>query len=111
MLRSVKARADQLMPHRKCLAIVLTAGAGTRMRSNLPKVLHHLGSRSLLGHVIVAARAGGSEDLAIVVGPDHDAVAADVRSYAPKAQIFEQRERSGTAHAVLSADRKSTRLN
>jgi bifunctional UDP-N-acetylglucosamine pyrophosphorylase / glucosamine-1-phosphate N-acetyltransferase len=91
------------MSRRKCLAILLAAGEGTRMRSNLPKVLHQLGGRSLLGHVIVAARAGGSDDLAIVVGPDHDDVAADVRRYAPKAQIFEQRERSGTAHAVLSA--------
>ena len=91
------------MPGRKCLAIVLAAGEGTRMRSNLPKVLHQLGGRSLLGHVIIAARAGGSDNLAIVVGPDHDLVAADARRYAPKAQIFEQRERSGTAHAVLSA--------
>src|SRR5262245_19603065 len=91
------------MSGRKCLAIVLAAGEGTRMRSSLPKVLHQLGGRSLLGHVIVTARAGGCEDLAIVVGPDHDAVAADARTYAPKVQIFEQRDRSGTAHAVLSA--------
>ena len=48
-------------------------------------------------------RAAGSDDLAIVVGPDHDAVSADARRYAPKAQFFEQRERFGTAHAVLSA--------
>jgi bifunctional UDP-N-acetylglucosamine pyrophosphorylase/glucosamine-1-phosphate N-acetyltransferase len=91
------------MPGRKCLAIVLAAGEGTRMRANLPKVLHQLGGRSLLGHVIMAALAGGSDDLAIVVGPDHDLVAADARRYAPKARIFEQRKRSGTAHAVLSA--------
>ncbi|HME28814.1 MAG TPA: bifunctional UDP-N-acetylglucosamine diphosphorylase/glucosamine-1-phosphate N-acetyltransferase GlmU [Pseudolabrys sp.] len=91
------------MSSRKCLAVILAAGEGTRMRSHTPKVLHELGGRSLLAHVITAARAGGSDDLAIVVGPDHSAVSADVRRYAPKAQIFEQRERSGTAHAVLAA--------
>ena len=51
------------------------AGEGTRMRSDVPKVLHQL----------------GVDDLAIVVGPDHDAVSADARRYAPKAQFFEQR--------------------
>lgn len=91
------------MPPRTCLAIVLAAGEGTRMRSQMPKVLHQLGGRSLLAHVIAAARAAGSDGLAIVVGPDHEAVTADARRCAPKAQIFEQRERYGTAHAVLSA--------
>ncbi|HYV69184.1 MAG TPA: NTP transferase domain-containing protein, partial [Pseudolabrys sp.] len=90
------------MPSRTCLAIILAAGEGTRMRSHLPKVLHALGGRSLLAHVILAARAAGSEDLAVVVGLDHDAVTADALKYAPKAQIFVQRERRGTAHAVLS---------
>ena len=91
------------MSSRKCLAIVLAAGEGTRMRSQMPKVLHQLGGRSLLAHVILAARAGGSDDLAIVVGPDHNAVSADARRYAPNSQFFEQREQSGTAHAVLAA--------
>ena len=91
------------MPVRKSLAIVLAAGEGTRMRSHVPKVLHQLGGRSLLGHVLMAARAGGSDALAVVVGPDHDAVSAEARRYAPNALLFEQRERSGTAHAVLAA--------
>ncbi|MGB8998917.1 MAG: NTP transferase domain-containing protein, partial [Pseudolabrys sp.] len=91
------------MPSRTCLAIILAAGEGTRMRSQMPKVLHALGGRSLLGHAIVASRAAGSDDLAIVVGPGHEAVKADACTYAPKAQIFEQHERRGTAHAVLAA--------
>jgi bifunctional UDP-N-acetylglucosamine pyrophosphorylase/glucosamine-1-phosphate N-acetyltransferase len=82
---------------------VLAAGEGTRMRSALPKALHTLGGRTLLAHVMTAASAAGTGDLAIVVGPDHGAVAAEARRLAPKAQIFEQRERQGTAHAVLSA--------
>ncbi|HXX08882.1 MAG TPA: bifunctional UDP-N-acetylglucosamine diphosphorylase/glucosamine-1-phosphate N-acetyltransferase GlmU [Pseudolabrys sp.] len=91
------------MPQRTCLAIVLAAGEGTRMRSQIPKALHTLGGSSLLSHVIKTVRAAGTGDLAIVVGADHEAVEAEARKLAPKAQIFEQRERKGTAHAVLSA--------
>jgi bifunctional UDP-N-acetylglucosamine pyrophosphorylase/glucosamine-1-phosphate N-acetyltransferase len=91
------------MAKRTCLAIVLAAGEGTRMRSGLPKSLHRIGGRSLLAHVLTAAmRAGGSE-IAVVVGPDHGTVAEEALSLAPKAKIFEQKERRGTAHAVLSA--------
>ena len=91
------------MPRRTCLAIVLAAGEGTRMRSSTPKVLHELAGRSLLAHVMKTASAVGADNLAIVVGPDHGAVAAEALAFAPKTQIFEQRERRGTAHAVLSA--------
>ena len=91
------------MPRRTCLAIVLAAGEGRRMRSRTPKVLHQVAGRSLLAHVVNAASAAGTSNLAIVVGPDHGAVSADARKYAPKVQIFEQLERRGTAHAVLSA--------
>ena len=91
------------MPRRTCLAIVLAAGEGTRMQSRTPKVLHQVAGRSLLAHVVNAASAAGTSNLAIVVGPDHGAVSADARKYAPKVQIFEQLERRGTAHAVLSA--------
>jgi bifunctional UDP-N-acetylglucosamine pyrophosphorylase / glucosamine-1-phosphate N-acetyltransferase len=97
------------MPQRTCLAIVLAAGEGTRMRSRTPKALHVLGGRSLLAHVMKTASAAGTRDLAIVVGPDHGAVAAEARKLAPKVQIFEQRERKGTAHAVLSARRAIAR--
>jgi len=91
------------MTRRTCLAIVLAAGEGTRMRSSLPKALHSIGGRTLLEHVFAtAAQAGGSE-VAVVVGPDHDAVEAEAQRVAPGAHIFKQRERRGTAHAVLAA--------
>jgi bifunctional UDP-N-acetylglucosamine pyrophosphorylase/glucosamine-1-phosphate N-acetyltransferase len=98
-----KSLSPTPMPRRTCLAIVLAAGEGTRMRSRTPKVLHQVGGCSLRGHVMKAASAAGAGNLAIVVGPDHGAVSADARQYAPNVQIFEQRERRGTAHAVLSA--------
>jgi bifunctional UDP-N-acetylglucosamine pyrophosphorylase/glucosamine-1-phosphate N-acetyltransferase len=88
---------------RTCLAIVLAAGEGTRMRSALPKALHTIGGRTLLAHVLTSAMRAGGGDIAVVVGPDHDAVAAEARALVPKAKIFEQKQRRGTAHAVLAA--------
>ena len=91
------------MQQRTCLAIVLAAGEGTRMRSSTPKVLHAVGGRTLIAHVLTAAVAAGGAEIAVVVGPDHAKVAAQARAVAAQAQIFEQRERLGTAHAVLAA--------
>jgi bifunctional UDP-N-acetylglucosamine pyrophosphorylase / glucosamine-1-phosphate N-acetyltransferase len=88
---------------RTCLAIVLAAGEGTRMRSTKAKVLHEVGRRSLLTHVLEAALLAGANDIAVVVGPDQHAVSAEARRIAPNAQIFKQGERRGTAHAVLAA--------
>jgi bifunctional UDP-N-acetylglucosamine pyrophosphorylase/glucosamine-1-phosphate N-acetyltransferase len=87
---------------RACLTVVLAAGEGTRMRSALPKVLHPLGGSPLIRHVLAAVRETGSV-VAAVVGPDHQAVAAAVQEADPQAAVFVQRERRGTAHAVLAA--------
>lgn len=91
------------MTARSSLTVVLAAGEGTRMRSSLPKVLHPVAGQSLLAHVLDAAAAGEGSELAVVIGPDHEAVAAEARRVRPDAQIFVQRERLGTAHAVLAA--------
>jgi bifunctional UDP-N-acetylglucosamine pyrophosphorylase/glucosamine-1-phosphate N-acetyltransferase len=91
------------MSKRTCLAIVLAAGEGTRMRSALPKVLHAVAGRSLLAHVLAAVRGAGTEMAAVVVGPGSEAVADEARRVLPKAEIFVQSERRGTAHAVLAA--------
>lgn len=88
---------------RTCLAIVLAAGDGTRMRSKLPKVLHQIGSRTLLGHVLTTVQAAGGTDVAVVVAPEREAIAAEARRIVPAVQVFEQAERRGTAHAVLMA--------
>jgi len=88
---------------RSCLAIVLAAGEGTRMRASRPKVLHEIGSRSLIGHVLAAVREAGGTEIAVVVAPDRAAVAEEARRFAPGVAIVEQAERRGTAHAVLAA--------
>jgi bifunctional UDP-N-acetylglucosamine pyrophosphorylase/glucosamine-1-phosphate N-acetyltransferase len=91
------------MTARSSLTIVLAAGEGTRMRSSLPKVLHPVAGQSLLAHVLGAAPKGEGAPLAVVVGPDHAVVAAEARRIRPDATTFIQRERLGTAHAVLVA--------
>lgn len=91
------------MASRSSLTIVLAAGEGTRMRSTLPKVLHTVAGQSLLGHVLLAAPKGEGASLAVVVGPDHQAVVGEVKRLRPDAATFVQRERKGTAHAVLAA--------
>ncbi|MBS1182397.1 MAG: glmU [Proteobacteria bacterium] len=91
------------MTDQSCLAVVLAAGEGTRMKSDLPKVLHSVGGRPLIDAVLESARAGGAGRLAVVIGAGADKVRSHLTKVAPDAQIFEQRERLGTAHAALAA--------
>jgi len=91
------------MTARSSLTIVLAAGEGTRMRSVLPKVLHPLAGQSLLAHVLEAAPKGAGTAIAVVVGPGHAAVAEEAKKIRQEAAIYIQRERQGTAHAVLAA--------
>jgi bifunctional UDP-N-acetylglucosamine pyrophosphorylase/glucosamine-1-phosphate N-acetyltransferase len=91
------------MTARSSLTVVLAAGEGTRMRATLPKVLHPVAGESLLAHVLAAASKGESARLAVVVGPEHHSVEQEVKRLRPDADIFVQRERLGTAHAVLAA--------
>jgi bifunctional UDP-N-acetylglucosamine pyrophosphorylase/glucosamine-1-phosphate N-acetyltransferase len=81
--------------------IVLAAGMGKRMRSELPKVLHPLAGRPLLGHVLEAARALGPRKIVVV----HGHGAEKVRAAFPEAGIewVLQAEQLGTGHAVLQA--------
>ncbi len=74
------------------------------MRSARAKVLHEIAGRSLLGHVLAAVREAGAAQAAVVVGPDRDDVAREARKLIADAEIFVQRERLGTAHAVLAAE-------
>jgi bifunctional UDP-N-acetylglucosamine pyrophosphorylase/glucosamine-1-phosphate N-acetyltransferase len=91
------------MTARSSLTVVLAAGEGTRMRTTLPKVLHPIAGESLLAHVLTAAPKGAGAGVAVVVGPDHAAVEQEAKRLRPDADIFIQRERLGTAHAVLAA--------
>jgi bifunctional UDP-N-acetylglucosamine pyrophosphorylase/glucosamine-1-phosphate N-acetyltransferase len=83
--------------------IVLAAGGGTRMKSAVPKVLHPIGGRSLVGHALIAARGISPLNLAVVVGHGRDAVAPHVLDLEPDAVIAVQEEQRGTGHAVQVA--------
>ena len=73
------------------------------MRSSLPKALHPIAGQPLIPHVLAAARGGKNDTIAVVVGPDHQAVVDEIKRSRPEAKTFVQRERLGTAHAVLAA--------
>ncbi len=88
---------------RRCAAVILAAGEGTRMRSALPKPLHAVAGRTMLAHVAGAAMATGASCIAVVIGPGREDVAKAARAAAPLAEIAVQQERRGTAHAVLAA--------
>ncbi|MGF9763115.1 bifunctional UDP-N-acetylglucosamine diphosphorylase/glucosamine-1-phosphate N-acetyltransferase GlmU [Microvirga sp. 0TCS3.31] len=88
---------------RTCLAIVLAAGEGTRMKTAKPKVLHQVANRSMLGHVLATLVQAGATSTAVVIGPDREDVAKEVQKISNEARIFVQTDRLGTAHAVLSA--------
>lgn len=85
------------------LTVVLAAGKGTRMKSQLPKVLHPVGGLSMLGHVLATSQASGSTSTAIVVGPGMSNVADEGHRRAPGASIYIQDNQRGTADAVLAA--------
>ena len=91
------------MAPRSSLTIVLAAGEGTRMRSSIPKVLHPVAGQSLLAHVLGAAPNGASAAVAVVIGPGQEVVEQEAKRLRPEAATFVQRERLGTAHAVLAA--------
>src|SRR5690349_12960850 len=83
--------------------IVLAAGKGKRMFSDLPKVMHQAAGRSLLGHVLTTVAVLAPARLVLVAGPDMPEVAAEARHYCSTATTVVQAERSGTAHAVAMA--------
>ena len=81
--------------------VILAAGQGTRMRSALPKVLHPVAGKSMLGHVIDTARQLQPHSIHVVIG--HGAEAVRERLAAPDLNFVLQAEQLGTGHAVAQA--------
>lgn len=81
--------------------VILAAGQGTRMRSALPKVLHPIAGKSMLGHVIDTARALAPQRIHVVIG--HGAEAVKERLAADDLNFVLQTEQLGTGHAVAQA--------
>ena len=87
------------MSDRKLAVIVLAAGQGTRMKSDLPKVLHPLAGRPMVQHLMQTVAGLSPDRVVVVVGPGMEAVG---KAVAPASTVL-QAERLGTAHAVLQA--------
>ncbi|BDZ37699.1 bifunctional UDP-N-acetylglucosamine diphosphorylase/glucosamine-1-phosphate N-acetyltransferase GlmU [Microbacterium suwonense] len=83
--------------------IVLAAGQGTRMRSRLPKVLHQIGGRPLVGHVLSTARSLGAQHIEVVVRHERDQVVAALAEQYPEAVFVDQDDVPGTGRAVQVA--------
>ncbi|MET8641979.1 bifunctional UDP-N-acetylglucosamine diphosphorylase/glucosamine-1-phosphate N-acetyltransferase GlmU [Streptomyces sp. NPDC004675] len=89
--------------NRPAAVVVLAAGEGTRMKSATPKVLHAICGRSLVGHVLAAARELKPEHLVVVVGHAREQVSAHLTGVDPEARTAVQAEQNGTGHAVRMA--------
>lgn len=89
-------------PHLRTV-VVLAAGEGKRMKSSLPKVLHPLLGRTLLGHVLAAAGPLRADRTVVVVGHGADQVRAHLTDVAPAATPVLQERQLGTGHAVRIA--------
>lgn len=85
----------------KCESVVLAAGLGTRMRSEIPKVLHRLGGQPMLWWAVEACREATGRPPCVVVGPDSQAIREAIGG---QVVLIEQAERLGTGHALLQAE-------
>jgi bifunctional UDP-N-acetylglucosamine pyrophosphorylase/glucosamine-1-phosphate N-acetyltransferase len=92
------------MTDRDSAVVVLAAGAGTRMRSSTPKMLHAIAGRSMLSHALHAVADAAPQHLVVVVGKDRDKVVPAVEELAGElgrgVDIAVQEEQLGTGHAV-----------
>lgn len=84
------------------VAVVMAAGKGTRMKSELPKVLIPVLGRPMIRYVLDALRAGGVEQTVVVVGYRADLVREELQDERG-VEFAEQREQLGTGHAVMMA--------
>jgi bifunctional UDP-N-acetylglucosamine pyrophosphorylase / glucosamine-1-phosphate N-acetyltransferase len=86
--------------HRPASVIIMAAGQGTRMKSAIPKVLHEIGGRSLVGHAVVTARALSPEHLVVVVGTGRELVEAHLAEVDSGVRTAVQEQQLGTGDAV-----------
>ena len=84
-------------------AVVLAAGKGTRMGSDLPKVMHQVAGRPILDWVVDAAEAAGVKRIVLVVGYGQELV-RQAMAQRPNVRFAEQTEQLGTGHATLCAE-------
>ena len=84
--------------------IILAAGQGTRMKSDLPKVLHQVGGRPMLDWAIASARGLGAERVIVVTGAPSPQVREHAAKLVGEGSVATQDPPLGTAHAVRAAE-------
>jgi bifunctional UDP-N-acetylglucosamine pyrophosphorylase/glucosamine-1-phosphate N-acetyltransferase len=89
------------VPH-EVYAIVIAAGQGTRMRSDLPKIIHSLGGLPMVGHVLEVCRRLGVKRTLVVIGHQAERVREALAAY--PVEFVLQEDQRGTAHAVLQTE-------
>jgi bifunctional UDP-N-acetylglucosamine pyrophosphorylase/glucosamine-1-phosphate N-acetyltransferase len=87
------------------IAVILAAGQGKRMKSDLPKVLHPIHERPMIEYVLDAVRAAGVRRIVIVVGYKADEVKTALSEYAD-VEFTLQSEQKGTGHAVMMCEQQ-----
>ena len=85
---------------RPVAVIVLAAGEGTRMKSRIPKVLHSLCGRSMLGHALAMAGELDPQRVVVVAGHGREEVGGEAARHAPGVCVIVQERLAGTGHAV-----------
>lgn len=93
------------------VTIILAAGKSTRMKSVLPKVLHPIAGRAMLGHVLDAALKTQNAQTVLVVGPGMESVSSYAQDIAPELAVAIQHDQRGTGDAVKAALPKVTTNN
>lgn len=87
-------------------AVILAAGKGVRMRSQMPKVIHPVAGQAMVLHVIDAVRQAGIEKITLVIGHGRDAIEDILHNQ--NVQVVVQEEQLGTGHALMQAEQQTS---
>lgn len=83
--------------------VILAAGQGTRMKSDVPKVLHRVLDKTMVGYVIEASKEAGADEVCVVVGHQSAMVKNTIKDLYDNITFAVQKEQLGTGHAVMQA--------
>ena len=104
MRRSNVSRTDNVLEVSQLHVVILAAGKGTRMKSELPKVLHHVAGNALIDRVVDTAQALGPASITLVVGHGAENVRAHLAARGSRVEFAIQEPQLGTGHALLQTE-------
>ncbi|MCC7387678.1 MAG: NTP transferase domain-containing protein [Phycisphaerales bacterium] len=104
MARPEQRHPDTLAGGRRPAAVIMAAGKGTRMESDLPKVVHAVAGRPMVCHVVEACLEAGCDRVVAIVGYKQELVREALASFGDRVRFAVQAEQLGTGHAVRCAE-------